>query len=111
MAWPGEPPYRAPSGLKEIFGASRSRGCAPAYRITPLRGLPPTLGPGSLPPAHHVCQQIDAAVRVAPLVVVPADQLEEAIIQLDAGAGVEDARMGVVNEIAGNDLVAGVGQD
>ena len=43
--------------------------------------------------ANHVTQQIDAAVGVAPFVVVPADQLEEAVVQLDAAAGVEDARM------------------
>src|SRR5438128_1852461 len=44
-----------------------------------------------LPLADHVAQQIDAAMGVAPLVVVPAHQLEEAAVQLDARAGVEDA--------------------
>src|SRR5215831_18833778 len=38
--------------------------------------------------ADHVAQQIDATVGVAPLVVIPANELEETIVQLDAGAGV-----------------------
>ena len=46
----------------------------------------------------HVLQQVHAAVAVAPLVVVPADQLEEPAVQLDAAAGVEDTRRRVVDE-------------
>ena len=34
--------------------------------------------------------QVDDAVAVAPLVVVPAHDLEEVGVQFDAGAGVED---------------------
>src|SRR5262245_28949777 len=37
----------------------------------------------------HELEQVHAAVRVAPLVVVPAHQLEEPAVQLDARAGVE----------------------
>ena len=48
----------------------------------------------------HVLQQVDAAVAVAPLVVVPADQLEEVRVQLDRAAGVVDARALVVDEVA-----------
>src|SRR5262249_24156380 len=33
-------------------------------------------------PLRHVAEQIDAAVRVAPLVVVPGDDLEEALLAL-----------------------------
>src|SRR6266545_8303074 len=51
---------------------------------------------------NHVAQQIDTAVRVAPLVVVPANELEEATVQLDARAGVEDARVLIVDEVAGD---------
>ena len=58
-----------------------------------------------------VANEIDAAVAVAPLVVVPAHQLEEAAVQLDAAAGVEDARVRVVDEVGRDDLVVGVGQD
>ena len=39
----------------------------------------------------HQLEQVAHAVAVAPLVVVPADQLEEAVVQLHAGALVEDA--------------------
>src|SRR5262245_43992812 len=53
----------------------------------------------------HETQQIDAPVRVAPLVVVPAYQLEESAIQLDPGTRVKDAGCLVVNEIAGDDLI------
>src|SRR6202011_2526712 len=55
--------------------------------------------------------QIDAAIGVAPLVVVPADELEEALVELDAGARVEDARMSVVDEVGGNHFVAGVSEN
>src|SRR5262249_30607402 len=68
--------------------------------------------PGSsLVLANHVLQEIDATIRVAPFVVVPADELEEAAVQLDAAAGVEDAGIGVMDEVAGNNLVFGVGQN
>src|SRR5690242_13903387 len=60
--------------------------------------------------ANHVAQQIDAAVGVAPFVVVPANELEEAIIQLDSRAGVEDAGVLVVDEVAGHDLIARVSE-
>ena len=39
----------------------------------------------------NLLEQIDAAVAVAPFVVVPADELEEGAVQLDAAAGIEDA--------------------
>src|SRR5262249_49447748 len=66
---------------------------------------------GLITPAYHEAQQVHTAVRVAPLVVVPADQLEEAAVQLDTRARVEDARRRVVDEVAGDHLVVGVGQD
>lgn len=43
--------------------------------------------------------QFGHAIAVAPLIVVPRDELEEIPIQLDRGAGVEDRRMPVVNEV------------
>ena len=39
---------------------------------------------------NHVGEQIAHAVAVTPLVVVPANQLEERIVQADTGAGIED---------------------
>src|SRR5205807_1533194 len=53
----------------------------------------------------------NAAVRVAPFVVVPAYELEESLVELDTGARVKNARMGIVNEVRGHDFVTGVSQD
>src|SRR5450759_546626 len=55
--------------------------------------------------------QLDGPVAVAPLVVVPADELEEALVQLDGAAGIVDAGALVVDEVTGNDLVGGVAED
>src|SRR3954466_1924232 len=59
----------------------------------------------------HVLQQVDAAVAVAPLVVVPAHQLEEVLVQPNRGARVIDAAARVVDEVARDDLVRGVAED
>ena len=57
-------------------------------------------------------EQIHAAVAVAPLVVVvPADELEEGAVQLDAAASVEDAGTDIVNEIGRDDFVFRVAQN
>ena len=40
--------------------------------------------------ADDIFDEIDAAVAVAPLVVIPADQFEEAVIEFDAASAVED---------------------
>src|SRR5204863_350669 len=59
---------------------------------------------------HHL-RQLRHAAGVAPLVVVPADELEEVLVELDAAARVEDRGAAVVDEVAGDDLVLGVAQD
>ena len=61
--------------------------------------------------ASHVEDQVDHLAAVAPLVVVPADQLHEGIGQRDAGLGVEDGGAGFADEVAGDDILVGVGQD
>jgi hypothetical protein len=43
---------------------------------------------------EHVADQVDDAVAVAPLVVVPRDELDEVVVQGNPGLGVEDARPG-----------------
>ena len=40
--------------------------------------------------ADDIFDEINAAVAIAPLVVVPADQFEEAVIEFDAASAVED---------------------
>src|SRR5436190_18999647 len=59
---------------------------------------------------HHL-RQLRHAAGVAPLVVVPADELEEVLVELDAAARVEDREAADVDEVAGDDLVLGVAQD
>src|SRR5450631_2487550 len=55
--------------------------------------------------------EFDGAVAVAPLVVVPGDELEEGLVELDGAAGIVDAGALVVDEVAGNDLVGGIAED
>src|SRR4051812_3126679 len=54
---------------------------------------------------------LQALVRVAPLVVVPAHQLDEGGVEGDAGVGVEDRGAGVAAEVGGHNLVFRVAQD
>jgi hypothetical protein len=88
----------------------------------------PRLGNESLPGPHHlqprgaaelvagvdlgdVGQEVQDTAGVAPLVVVPADELDKVLVERDAGLGVEDGRGVVALEIARDDLVLGVGED
>ena len=59
----------------------------------------------------HVPDQVHDLVGVAPLVVVPGHDLHEGIGEGDAGLGVEDGGVGIMQEIAGNHGVLGVIQD
>ena len=59
----------------------------------------------------HELHEINDAVAIAPFVIVPADQLEEALVEFHAGALVEDGGRLVVDEVAADDLVFGVFQD
>mmetsp|Transcript_36647 Transcript_36647/g.44816 ORF Transcript_36647/g.44816 Transcript_36647/m.44816 type:complete len:392 (+) Transcript_36647:104-1279(+) len=59
----------------------------------------------------HEVGHVDHSVGVAPLVVVPGDDLHEAGGQSDAGAGVEDRRAGVGGEVLGHDCVLGVAKN
>lgn len=58
-----------------------------------------------------VGEQVEDTTAVAPLVVVPADELDEVLVERDAGLGVEDGRGGVAVHVRGDDLVLGVGED
>src|SRR5206468_11634234 len=59
----------------------------------------------------HVFEQVGHAATVPPLVVVPAHELEEAFVQLDARAGVVNGRGGAVDEVAAHHFVGGVFED
>ena len=58
-----------------------------------------------------VRNQVEYATAVTPLVVVPADKLDEVGVELDTGLGVEDGRVGVAVQVAGDDLVLSVGEN
>src|SRR5262249_14407606 len=63
------------------------------------------------PLADDVLQQVRDAVAVTPFIIVPAHELEEPLVQLNAGALIEDRRGSAVDEVAGDDLVLRVFED
>ena len=75
--------------------------------------MPAFPAPGNVGPllGRDLLEQVDATVGIAPFVVVPGDEFEELVVELDARTGVKDAGAGVVDEVAGNDLVLGVAED
>jgi hypothetical protein len=65
---------------------------------------------GSVGLSHKV-GELNESVGVAPLVVVPGDNLDEAGVKRDTSTGVEDGGAGVGDEIAGDNLIVGVAED
>lgn len=61
--------------------------------------------------SSDVDEEIDDTARVTPLVIVPGDELQEVLVQLDTGVGIEDGGVGVAGEIGGDDGVFGVAED
>ena len=55
--------------------------------------------------------QVDHPVGVAPLVVIPGDNLDEAGGKSDASTRVKDGRARVRGEITGHDFVLSVAED
>lgn len=56
-------------------------------------------------------EEVADTAGVAPLIVVPGDELDEVGAELDTGVGIEDGRGGVANEVGGDDLLIGVLKD
>ena len=54
-------------------------------------GIEPTSG-NALLGLEYVADQVDDTVAVAPLVVVPGDELDEVLVQSDSSLGIKDAR-------------------
>ena len=52
--------------------------------------------------------EVENLVGIAPFVVVPRHDLDESLIELDSGPGVEDRRAGLVTEVRRDDLFVGV---
>src|SRR3954470_14005420 len=61
---------------------------------------------------QNLAGQLDAAVGVAPLVVVPADRLDQlAVADHHRLRGVEDRGARVADDVGGDDRVLGIGED
>jgi len=54
-------------------------------------GIEPSSG-NALLGLEYVADQVDDTVAVAPLVVVPGDELDEVLVQSDSSLGIKDAR-------------------
>lgn len=88
----------------------------PRYLITASLHFPysPTPARSTLVGAvdlGDVGQEVEDAARVAPLVVVPRDDLDEVVVERDTGLGVEDGRVVVAHHVGGDDVVLGVLED
>ncbi|KAI8439274.1 hypothetical protein MSG28_013111 [Choristoneura fumiferana] len=57
-----------------------------------------------------VLDEIDDSAGVAILIVVPADQLDEVVVEGDASGSVEDGGVSVSDEVRGHHLVLGVAE-
>jgi len=56
----------------------------------------------------NVDEEVANTPRVTPLVIVPGDQLDEVLVQLDTGLGIEDGGSRVTDEIGGDDIFISV---
>merc|ERR1719379_3381365 len=61
--------------------------------------------------ALHVHGEVDQAVGVAPLIVVPAYKLHEGVRERDASADIEDGRGLAAHKVRRHDLFVGPIQD
>jgi len=61
--------------------------------------------------ALSVEEEIDNTVAVAPLVIVPCDELDEGLVQSDTGLGIEDRGLALAVEIGGNNELVSVSED
>eukprot|EP00443_Scrippsiella_acuminata_P060151 CAMPEP_0115486672 /NCGR_PEP_ID=MMETSP0271-20121206/60553_1 /TAXON_ID=71861 /ORGANISM="Scrippsiella trochoidea, Strain CCMP3099" /LENGTH=94 /DNA_ID=CAMNT_0002914683 /DNA_START=314 /DNA_END=595 /DNA_ORIENTATION=+ len=76
------------------------------------RRLPmPLRRPLGLVNLRHVLDQVHNAARVAPLVVVPSDQLHEGRVQHDASLGIEGAGDGACLEVRGHQGLIAIAQE
>ena len=79
-----------------------------------LRGVEITVGKQRLVGTidlGDVGEEVEHTAGVAPLVVVPADELDEVLVERDTGLGVEDGAALVAVQVAADDLVLGVAED
>ena len=58
-----------------------------------------------------MARQVEHLVREAPLVVVPRHELDEVIVEREAGLGIKDAGVRIGDEVGGDDLVIDILDD
>src|SRR5262245_3221500 len=63
------------------------------------------------PFANHVLQEIRYTTTVAPLVVIPAHELEKTLVQFDTRSRIKDRGGLAMNEIAADNFVLSVVED
>jgi len=56
-------------------------------------------------------EEVDNTVAVAPLVVVPGDELDEGLVQSDTGLGIEDRGLALAVEVRGHKELVSVAED
>jgi len=59
----------------------------------------------------HVRNKLDDTKRVAPLIVVPRDELDKVRVEGDASCGVEDRRVRVSHKVSRDNRVVSVAED
>jgi hypothetical protein len=97
-----------------LAGISNKRRFFARYKTNPADTISGTLESGELFASINlgdVGQEVQDTSAVSPLIVVPADQLDEVLVERDTGLGVKDGRVGVTNQISRDNLVLGVGED
>merc|ERR1719488_86278 len=77
-------------------------------REAAIAARPRIVGGGLVAERVDVHRQLNEAVGVAPLVVVPRHELDEGAREGDARARVEDGRAAVALEVSGDELLVGV---
>lgn len=55
-------------------------------------------------------KEVEDTAGVAPLVVIPRDELDKVLVERDTGLGVENGAVWVTIQVGGDDLVLGVSE-
>ena len=56
-------------------------------------------------------QEVQDTAGVAPLIVIPCNELDEVLVEGDTGGGIENAGVIVTIQVSGNERILGVGHD
>src|ERR1700749_4781538 len=104
--------HSPPSSLRGTLKSTLTRTRRPFTGALRTLALPNPIYWSNAPLGQDLARQLDAAVGVAPLVVVPADCLHHpAVADHHRLAGVEDRGGRVADDVGRDDRVLGVGKD